>query len=255
MTKLVTGQIHETSKLKSRSAITHFFQKIPAKLKLLARIKRYHKACKLILNKLGLFMVDGMNKFKDMKQKFRVNFKLKWQKFLTKLIDLGKEFNYPPFDIFKIKIITRQIISNIINDFFFCETLKYMKTELSEKITKNEKYIFNMMIIDELEIKRPYYQLYMHSKQYSEVNPLVDFLPDYKEKIKRGDTLFFTSSEQNSRRKRKYSLSESLEDKKVEILLSDNVIVAAVLLSFGVPSLLDLGIRKKIRSEQKMILI
>lgn len=189
-----------------------------------------------------------MTKFKEMKSKYSVDFKLKWQKYFKKLQEIGKEFHHPPFNILEIrpKIIPYGKVIKILDDIFFCETITYMKTSLSKKITENKNYIFNLMIIEELENLKPYSEIYFQAVQYKDFNPLVHYLPQFKEKIKnikKSETWNFTTEVKKTRR---FSSSDSeLFDRKFELEIEDNFVIALILLTHGIPSLVKLGMDNK----------
>lgn len=194
-----------------------------------------------------------------LKMKFRVDFKLKWQKYKAKLKDIGREFDHKPFEILEMRPprVSRNMFLQIIEDFFYCMTVRHLRNHLSNFLSQNKDYSFSFNSLEEQQRLKSFSDLYLQAREYRHFNPLVDFLPNFEKKVKKirkSETWNFLT-----KKKKNFSVSSSDSDfleKDLEILMPESMIIALIFLSHNVPPLISLGmLNSDHNSSPKMILI
>lgn len=194
-----------------------------------------------------MFLVDGAEKFKELKSKYKVEFRIKWQKSCQRLVEIGEKTKYKPFKVFggPGSPVPRSMFSELIEDVFFCESVRYLKKNISKTLTTNRKYIFNLMIVEEYAQARTFYLYYEKALKMQGQNPLRLFLPKFEQKMKKlkkrgGSSLFFTEA---SPERKLQSLESGIElnPDKIDLEIKDFFVLALALISHRIPQVVMLS--------------
>lgn len=207
-----------------------------------------------------MFLVDGAEKFKELKMKYKVEFKIKWQKYCKRLGDIGQKTNYKPFEVFQSPVspVPRPVFAELLEDVFFCETVRYLQTNISETLTTSNKYIFNLMIVEEYAQARTFYPYYQKACRIQKGNPLRYFLPKFEKKMKKlkkigKENLLYVEASPDRKLHQMESGIELSQD-KVDLEVQDFFVLSLALISHRVPQVVILSSESEPEEEQEEFL-